>query len=77
MGHAPGLYLKVAFFDLLTALCYRDVSDAKKRLKKGSKSLLLNCPASGSHERCGFFIPLETGHVWVTEYGSRYAGEQH
>lgn len=55
MGHTQGLYLKVAFLDLLTALYYRDVSDAeKKRLKEGSKSLLLNCPAPGSHEGCGF-----------------------
>lgn len=49
----------------------------KKSLKEGSNSLLLNCPASGSHEGCGFSTPLEMGFMQVTEYGSRYTGKQH
>lgn len=55
--------LKVAFSELIVAL-YRGVNDAEKRLKEGSKRLLLNRLASG--EGCGFSTPLEMGHVGDT-----------
>lgn len=46
--------------------------------KEGIKSLSLNCPASGSHGGgWGGSTTLEVGLMWVTEYGTRYAGKQH
>lgn len=48
----------------------------EKSLEEGSESLLLNCPASGSHEGRGFSTPMEMGFMWVTEYGSRSTVKQ-
>lgn len=50
----------------------------ENRLQEGSKSLSLNCAASGSRGGCMWVLCCSgEGKLWVPEDGCRSAGKQH